>query len=223
MTQSDIEYFASPALSKSRIDLLLDCPARYKADIDGDTEESDSEALRFGSMTHLLTLEREAFDNEYLVTDVSLATKEGKALKKDAESRGLEIIKEKDFEKAMNMAEAVWSHPQAAVFFNNQHVSEKAIYWEFDGVMCKAKPDIVTMLPDGHVLVGDLKTTESASLDHITKSVAKWGYHRQAAWYLLGMEMIGMKADAFVFFFVEKRSRTSSRPSNLTRRQSKSG
>ena len=123
MTKSDIDYFASPALSKSRIDLLLECPARYKADLDGDVEEKDSDALRFGSLTHLLTLEPEEFDSQYAVTDLSLATKEGKAFKKDAEDRGLEIIKGKDLEKAMFMADAVREHWQCHVLFENPRLN----------------------------------------------------------------------------------------------------
>lgn len=204
MTQSDIEYFASPALSKSRIDLLLECPARYKADIDGDVEEKDSAALSFGTLTHLLTLQPEAFDSEYAVTDLSLATKEGKAFKKDAEERGLEIIKSKDLEKAMFMADAVRSHWQCSVLFDNPHVSEEAVYWTYNGVDCKAKPDIVTTLPDGRRILGDLKTTDSANPDHCRKSIMKYGYYRQAAWYLSGMAAIGKPCDAFVFMFVEK-------------------
>lgn len=204
MTKSDVEYFASPALSKSRIDLLLECPARYKADIDGDVEEIDSAALSFGTLTHLLTLQPEAFDSEYAVTDLSLATKEGKAFKKLAESRGLEVIKGKDLEKALYMADAVRSHWQCSVLFDNRHTAEEPIYWEYNGVRCKAKPDIVTELPDGRRIIGDLKTTDSANPDHCRKSIMKWGYYRQAAWYLSGMEAIGKPCDAFVIMFVEK-------------------
>ena len=34
--------------------------------------------------------------------------------------------------------------------------------------------------------------------------MAKWGYHRQAAWYLDGMEAVGQPCEAFLFIFVEK-------------------
>lgn len=204
MTRSDIEYFASPALSKSRIDLLLECPARYKADIDGDVEEKDSAALSFGTLTHLLTLNPEDFGTQYAVTDLSLATKEGKAFKADAESRGLEIIKGKDLEKAMFMADAVRSHWQCSILFDHKISAEEAIFWNYDGVECKAKPDIIAELPDGRRIIGDLKTTESANPKHCESSIMKWGYYRQAAWYLSGMEAIGKPCDAFVFMFVEK-------------------
>ena len=203
MTKSDREYFAHKALSKSAIDLLLECPARYKAWLDGDEDEQDSDALRFGSMCHLLTLEPEQFDSQYATTDLNLATKEGKAWKASL-PEGVEVVKAKDVEKAMYMADAVRSHWQVEVLFNNPHVCEEPIFWTYNNVKCKAKPDIVTVLPDGRRILADLKTTDSANPKHCEKSIMKYGYCRQAAWYLSGMEAIGKPCDAFVFVFVEK-------------------
>lgn len=203
MTPDDEKYFADKSLSKSAIDLLLECPARYKAWLDGDEEEKDSDALRFGSMCHLLCLQPELFDSQYAMTDLNLATKEGKAWKASL-PEGLEVVKGKDVEKAMYMADAVRSHWQVEHLFANPHVCEQAIFWTYNGVPCKAKPDIVSVLPDGRRIIGDLKTTDSANPKHCERSIMKYGYYRQAAWYLSGMEFSGQPCDAFVFIFVEK-------------------
>ena len=200
---TDTEYFADKSLSKSAIDLLLECPARYKAWLDGDEEEKDSDALRFGSMCHMLTLQPEAFDSHYAMTDLSLATKEGKAWKASL-PEGIEIVKEKDVEKAMYMSDAVRSHWQVEVLFDCPHTVEQPIFWEYNGVKCKAKPDLVATLPDGRRIIADLKTTDSANPKHCERSIMKYGYYRQAAWYLSGMEFSGQPCDAFVFIFVEK-------------------
>lgn len=203
MTESDREYFANKALSKSAIDKLLECPALYKAWLEGEDEEKDSEALRFGSLCHLLTLQPEEFGGQYAMTDLSLATKEGKAWKAGL-SEGVSIIKSADYEKAQLMAEAVRDHPQARMLFSGEgYTAEQAIYWTLDGVACKAKPDIVAEV-HGRRYIADLKTTESVNPEAIQKSIAKWGYHRQAAWYLSGMEAIGKPCEAFIFIFVEK-------------------
>lgn len=203
MTASDIAYFSNRALSKSAIDLLLECPAMYKAWLDGDDEEKDSTALRFGSLTHLLTLQPEQFDSQYAIQELSLATKEGKAWKASLPDN-VELVKAGDYEKAQLMAEAVRDHPQAKMLFQN-YVAEEAIYWTLDGVPCKAKPDMVCEL-NGRRYIADLKTTDSANPESIRKSIAKWGYHRQAAWYLSGMEAIGKPCDEFIFIFVDKKS-----------------
>lgn len=201
MTKSDIMYFANKALSKSAIDKLLECPALYKAWLEGEDEEKTSAALAFGSLSHLLTLQPQEFDSQYAVTDLNLATKEGKAWKA-ALPDGIQIVKNDDYEKAQMMADAVRDHPQAKMLFQN-YIAEEPIYWNFDGVPCKAKPDIVAEVY-GRRFIADLKTTESVNPEAIRKSIAKWGYHRQAAWYLSGMEAVGKPCEAFIFIFVEK-------------------
>lgn len=201
MTESDISYFARKDLSKSAIDLLLECPAMYKAWLDDDEEKKDSAALSFGSLTHLLTLQPELFGSQYAIQELPLTTKEGKAWRASL-PEGVELVKVGDYEKAQLMAEAVRDHPQAKMLFQN-YVAEEAIYWTLDGVPCKAKPDIVSEI-NGRRFLADLKTTESANPEAIRKSIAKWGYHRQAAWYLSGMEAVGKPCDEFIFIFVDK-------------------
>lgn len=201
MTESDIKYFSNKALSKSAIDKLLECPALYKAWLEGEDEEKTSAALAFGSLSHLLTLQPQEFDSQYAVTDLNLATKEGKAWKA-ALPDSIQIVKNDDYEKAQMMADAVRDHPQAKMLFQN-YIAEEPIYWTFDGVPCKAKPDIVAEVY-GRRFIADLKTTESVNPEAIRKSIARWGYHRQAAWYLSGMEAVGRPCDAFIFIFVEK-------------------
>lgn len=201
MTESDIKYFANKSLSKSAIDKLLECPALYKAWLEGEDEEKTSAALAFGSMSHLLTLQPQEFDSQYAVTDLNLTTKEGKAWKA-ALPEGIQIVKNDDYEKAQMMADAVRDHPQAKMLFQ-KYIAEEPIYWTFDGVPCKAKPDIVAEVY-GRRFIADLKTTESVNPEAIRKSIAKWGYHRQAAWYLSGMEAVGKPCEAFIFIFVEK-------------------
>lgn len=83
------------------------------------------------------------------------------------------------------------------------YTAEGPVYWTLDGVDCKAKPNIVSTV-FGRRYIADLKTTESVNPEAIRKPIAKWSYHRQAAWYLSGMEAIGQPCDAFIFIFVEK-------------------
>lgn len=131
------------------------------------------------------------------------------------------IVKQEDYEKALLMSEAVREHPQAKCLFRH-YTAEQPIYWMRDGIECKAKPDIVSTV-FGQRFCADLKTTESANPEAIQRTIAKYGYHRQAAWYLDGMKAIGQPCEAFIFIFVEKHSRTSSPCASSTRMPCKRG
>lgn len=200
--RTDTEYFASRALSKSGIDRLLECPAIYKAWLDEDAGRKTTEALIFGGMSHKVLLEPETFAEEYAVTGLDLTTKAGREWKESLED-GITIIKEQDYERALLMAEAVRDHPQAKHLFCN-YVAERPIYWtREDGIECKAKPDILSNV-SGLRFVADYKTTGSANPEAIRRCIHKYGYHRQAAWYLDGLEAVGQPCMAFIFIFVEK-------------------
>ncbi|KPC77291.1 hypothetical protein ADL26_02850, partial [Thermoactinomyces vulgaris] len=57
----------------------------------------------------------------------------------------------------------------------------------------------------GRVIVADLKTTTAADDESIAKTIARYCYHQQAAFYLDGVRALGIHADpAFVLVFVEK-------------------
>ena len=201
MNKADAAYFSNKALSKSAIDLLLECPALYKAWLEGVDDEQESKALSFGSMFHLLCLQPELFANEFAVTDINLSTKAGREWKKGIPDT-VTIVKQEDYEKALLMSEAVRDHPQAKCLFRH-YTAEQPIYWMRDGIECKAEPDIVSTV-FGQRFCADLKTTESANPEAIQRTIAKYGYHRQAAWYLDGMKAIGQPCEAFIFIFVEK-------------------
>ena len=195
-------YFQSKALSKSAIDLILECPAYYKAWLEDVEDREETKALAFGGMFHTLTLEPEKFASEFAVTDLNLATKPGKEWKASLPD-GVTIAKNNDYEAALMMADAVREHPQAKFLFRN-YVAEEAIYWTRpDGIKCKAKPDMVSTVQGIRYCV-DLKSTESANPKDISKTIANYHYYRQAAWYLDGLAVLGQPCDGFIFIFVEK-------------------
>jgi hypothetical protein len=90
---------------------------------------------------------------------------------------------------------------------------EVAIAWQASTVVgdadaicpCKAKPDAVVSLPDGSVMCVDLKTT-SADLTaaDLSRTIAAYGYHRQAAHYLDALASQGVVDATFLLVFVAK-------------------
>ncbi len=68
------------------------------------------------------------------------------------------------------------------------------------GHPCKARADYIR---DDDIMV-DLKTTMDASLSEFSRSIAKFGYHRQDAMYSDGFEAcFGRPSRGFVFVAVE--------------------
>ena len=54
-------------------------------------------------------------------------------------------------------------------------------------------------------MIIDYKTTEDASENGFSKSIAQWGYHRQDAWYMDGVQAVyGERPRGFVFIVQEK-------------------
>ena len=93
--------------------------------------------------------------------------------------------------------------PQAQAFV------EQAIVWNAqvgdDVCRCKARPDAVVSLPDGSVVVIDPKTTRSAlTAADLSRTIATFGYHRQAAIYLEALASQGVVDAQFWFIFASK-------------------
>jgi len=57
----------------------------------------------------------------------------------------------------------------------------------------------------GRPIIVDYKTAASANPRRFAKSVAEYGYHQQAAWYIDGLEQITGAADAAFLFVVQQK------------------
>ena len=103
------------------------------------------------------------------------------------------------------MRNALMAHPAAnALLTNIPGEAEKSVYWldALTGVLCRCRPD---WWRDDNVIV-DLKTTEDASQEGFARSMAKFRYDVQAAYYLDGVQAATRKRPkAFVFIAVEKK------------------
>lgn len=106
------------------------------------------------------------------------------------------VLSEDDGEQVMQIAQSVHAHPAAALLSNGR--AEVAVFSEIDGVAVKCKCDY---LRDGAAII-DLKTTEDAG--DFNRSIAKWGYAQQAAWYMDVLAAAGHPVRAFIFVVVEK-------------------
>ena len=212
-TIPNADYHAHPAISKSHLDLIARSPMHYWARyVDPNRVAPEpTAAMLLGSAVHTHVLELDTWDSRYITAPegIDRRTKAGKesfAVFQEAAGDRVTITRD-DTDLVMAMGRAVHGHPAAAMLLNKLPGKAEATYMWFDdgtGLQCKCRPDWISN--DGSVLV-DLKTTEDASPNEFRRSIAKWNYHNQAAWYLNGVEQAtGKRPEQFLFICVEKRA-----------------
>jgi hypothetical protein len=204
------EYHRDPvpggSLSSTTAKRLLppSCPAlaRWKTD-----HPEQKDAYNIGSVAHSLVLGAGCEIVE--VAADSWRTTSAKAERAEARSRGAVALLTDDFEAAHAMADAVRQHPIAGVLFTDGRAEVSAFWRERvpfteAQVWCRARFDY---LREGMIV--DLKTTSGGTDDaSIGRSIAKFGYHVQEAFYRrsffrLTGDGCGGAWPAFVFVFVD--------------------
>lgn len=196
------EYHAEPAVSNSMLSDLRRSPRHcYALHLAADKPVREPTAsMRFGTMAHCVVLEPAKFHQRYAVKPQSHdgRTKEGKAWA--AEHAGREIISAEESTAATRLQSAVYAVPELAHALSSGR-AEVSVFWtdERTGLRCRARPDWLHRLPDGRLIVVDLKTTSDASPTEFARSVWTYGYHRQEAFYKAGLTACGEEVAAFLF------------------------
>lgn len=201
------DYLAVPALSNSGLKLLAKSPRHYAASFDPERPDAEpSDAMRRGTLLHTMALEPHAVAQRYRVKPAAMnfTTKDGKAWR-DATPAGVEIVSEAEHRAACVQARNLRQLPELAALLGAGE-AEVSFFWldEETGVHCKARADWVFASASGGVVLLDLKTTEDATPEAFGRSCARYGYHRQAAWYTDGWrQATGGDVLGFVFGAVE--------------------
>lgn len=197
------EYHKSAATSKSQLDQFAKSPAHYLASLT--TPRKETAAMRIGSIFHGMALEPERV--KIAVAPVcDKRTKDGKATWEAfcLENAGAEIVTADEGEMLLGMRASVMAHPAASALLSGAGIAEGSAFWydERSGELCRCRPDFYRQ--DLGIIV-DLKTTDDASPAGFARSIWKYGYHRQAAMYLDGIEAATSDIiKGFVFIAVEK-------------------
>jgi hypothetical protein len=204
------DYFAAEGVSNSMLSSLNRSPAHCWAlhlDPERPTNEPTA-AMIAGTLCHTLMLEPATVSQRYVVRPegVDFRTKDGKAWR-DA-NVGRQIVTAEDMATAEAQRAALLAVPELAHALSNGR-AEVSAFWidSRTGLLCKLRADWLHTLPDGRVIVVDLKTTADADPAEFGRSVWKFGYHRQAAHYTAGLTACGIDVAAFLFAAV-----TNARP-----------
>lgn len=203
-------YHADPvpggSLSSSGAKKLLppSCPARFR--YEQDHPAPPNEAMEIGTAAHKLVL---GIGPELVKVDAKdWRTKAAREAAAEARERGAVPLLAADYDHVHGMATALYRDDLARILIDPDHGRpEQAVFWvdlETD-VWRRALIDWLPTEAHGAPVVVDYKTTTSADLDAISKSVHRYGYHQQAPWYLDAVESIGYPDDTtFKFIFQER-------------------
>lgn len=196
---TNAEYHAADGISKSDLDLIHKSPAHYKA-----ARHEDTPALRFGTAFHCAVLENDRFNAAYTVIEGDRRTNVVKAAIKEAKDAGKTVLDAEDFNALMGMSQAVFKNPICAALLRGS-LKEHSVFSELDDVRVKCRPDGWSI--EKGVLF-DLKSTEDASPEGFARTVAKYRYHVQDAFYRhVVASVTNCDADdlSFIFVAVEKK------------------
>lgn len=209
-------YHANSAVSHSKLETFRRRPALYyKRYVTKQiVADEPTAAFRIGSAVHCSVLEPTEMPTRYAIRPdgIDRRTKEGKEkfAAFEAEAAGKTIIDTDEAAQIIAMTDAVRQHPLASELLDK---GTAELTWRTAGEMpLQCRTDWFNLegcgLSSGRPYIADLKTVESLNgedFGSFDKSVFKYGYHRQAGFYLpLVTEILGRPVFDFFFVAVEK-------------------
>lgn len=183
----EMDYYANRALSHSRLKEIRKSPGHFKWSLDNETPSTD--AMNLGSLVHAMVLEPHTVESRFAeMPKFDRRTKQGKEdhAKWLADNPVHILLPPSEWKTATAMAEAIRNHSDAAAMIEcvaAHGTAEAEYFWEDDrGIERKAKVDGLCISRDETILV-DLKTTIDASPDSFRRSIFKYSYATQMAYY----------------------------------------
>ena len=223
------DYHSIKALSNSSLSVLKRSPTEfYKRFVTEDPKErmtvEESDAMLLGSAVHMLALEPERFDAQYVVLDGPINGKTKKPYGRDTNTfrdwlkamLALEVTRKilirEEFAESLAIAKAFQSHPviaaimasRAEKLFESEYSMEYESLTMGRGALVDLKCKIDFVCPPERIII-DLKTTSDPSPYAWSWSAEDFGYHRQAAIYSDAMQAKYGKPFRFLFGVVRSK------------------
>ena len=215
------DYHAIKALSNSSLSVLKRSPNEfYKRFITGEMKGQESEAMLLGSAVHMLALEPERFDAEYVVLDGPINPQTEKPYGRDTKKfeawldgarafGNRKVLIREEFAESLAIAKAFQAHPTIAAIMASraEKLFESEYGLQYEG-SCNFRVDLkckIDFVCPSERLIIDLKTTSDPSPYAWSWSAEDFGYHRQAAIYSDAMQ--AKYGEPFRFLFGVVRSK----------------
>ncbi len=187
------DYLQWDAVSNSKLSLLAKSPRHFKL---GYFKEA-TPAMQLGQLYHCGVLEPLMFADRYAICpdyhlDAENCTATGAASRSTATkyvkdrveeftqlADGRDIVTKEWYRDTIELVRELNENAAANLLLNSPGHRELSIVWEEDGILCKARIDKITKSA-----IIDLKST--GIIEAFTKSIGRFGYHRQMAHYQAG-------------------------------------
>jgi hypothetical protein len=199
-------YHGLPRISSGGLKRILQSPAHFR--YWKDNPQPPTPGMQFGTVVHTAVLEPETLAERVAVVPPDAPDKRSKDGKLwwerfNAAAEGKIIVLHDDMQRAMNMADAVWSHDLAGGLLDNDLLIEATGLWvdPQTGALCKMRPD--ALFRDFSTML-DLKTTQNAAAEDFSRSAWNYRYDMQAAFYLDGtLRITDVMPRHFIWIAVE--------------------
>ena len=190
---NDTEY-----VSNSMLNAISVSPEYFR--FRQDNPQPATAPMKLGSAIHMNVLQPEEFNKHYAVSPkFDKRTKVGKEAYAEFSKKHMfkDVISESDYHIIEQITMKLMKDKMVKSLLQ-QGEPEKIIQWhnEHYNVNCKGMLDYYR---EGADMIIDLKTTQDASYNGFMRSVKKYKYHKQAAFYL-----DAVKAQRFFIIAVEK-------------------
>lgn len=191
----DEDYRKAKGVSISALKLMQRSPAAYLHAMT--TRRESSQAQVFGTVLHGACLEPHRKLHVVRPEGMTFTTKDGKAWR-DAQT--LPILTQAEDNDVTGAHNALMTHPVAGPILKAAQKEVSGFKQDDEtGLMLKGRADLVYSNAQGLTIIADIKTAEDASEKEFVWSAIRYGYPRQAAYYL---DLFG--ASKFLFIAVEK-------------------
>lgn len=179
------EYFMARGKSASAIKCMHESAAKYywQYKLGNFPETKPAQAL--GTMVHGMFLEPDTFMKKLHIVDA--ASRRGKAWTDAlADNPDKEVVLISDIEKSAAVVHALRQNREACQLLEGA-VFETSIFWQENGRLSKARPDI---WQQPLRILSDLKTCRNASPRAFARAAIDYGYAISAAWYMRGVAAV---------------------------------
>ena len=202
------QYHSSPAVSKSDMSKILDCPRRYIQP--GIEEEKDN--LIIGAAFHTAVLEPDKFDREYVTLPDDCRPGSGRGQRDrleafvfESQQKGQTILKPEWVDQIRIMRDAVHMHPtvRREGLLEGGEAEISGFYFDTDfGIHTKIRPDY---LKQDRPIIVDLKSAADPTPRKFGNVAYDKDYDLQTGHYsYTAMKLTGIMHEGFYFIAVEK-------------------
>lgn len=194
------QYHEGPGISKTGLwTIETQSPAHYRYGVRKVKTHFD-----FGEACHLAILQPDEFEvNVYRGPEDRRGNK-WKDAAAFCTNEGRLLLTASDYDAVLTIRDAVHADSWVnSIITGGNRTIEASGYWidEETEVICRCRPDLYR--EDLGIIV-DVKSTVSAHPDTFARSVVRYGYHAQEAFYSDGWRALGKTVEGFVFLAFEK-------------------